>query len=225
MLARCLVIVGLLTAALPRFAGAEEAVKIGSDYALLNKAGSARVGLILIPGGSGNLNVQPDGTFKSGEQNQLVRTRKDYLASGITTLTIDNGVDVAEAVNYLRKLTPVVVVAGTSRGTLRVPKALPAKPDAIVLTSGLLNDVRGMVGSPSNLPSTLIVHHRQDGCRVTLPSGVEPFKTWGGAKVKVVWLDGGTFGADLCGNQSHHGFLGQDAQVVSTVAQFVKSVR
>lgn len=225
MFGRCFVAAGLLAVALAGFARAGEAVKIGGAYALLNKPASAQAALILIPGGSGVLNVKPDGTFSSSELNQLVRTRKAYVAHGVANLTIDAGVDVAAAVTYMRKIAPKVVVAGTSRGALRVPNSLSAKPNGIVLTGALLNDVRGMIGSPAALPPTLIVHHRKDQCYRTLPDAVEPFKTWGGAKVKVVWMDGGTYGADFCANQSHHGFNGLDAAVVSTVAQFAKSVK
>lgn len=225
MVTRSLLLAGLLALTLASTARAEEAVKIGNAYALLNKPASPRVGLILIPGGDGVMNVQADGSFSSGKNNQLVRTRHAYLPHGIATLTIDVGVDVPAAVNYMRKVTPVVVVAGTSRGSLRVPNSLSAKPNAIVLTAAMLNDVRSSVGSPSALPPTLVVHHRKDGCRVTPPGAVEPFKAWGGGKVQVVWLEGGAYNADQCGSQGHHGFKDIDGAVVSTVAQFAKSVK
>ena len=225
MFARYLLIAGFVAVSMPWAARAEEAVKIGNAYALLNKPASAQVGLILIPGGDGVMNIKADGTFSSGKNNQLVRTRQAYLAHGIATLTIDVDVDVPSAVNYMRKVAPVVVVAGTSRGSLRVPNSLPAKPNAIVLTAAMLNDVRSSVGSSSALPPTLLVHHRKDACRVTLPQAVEPFKTWAGNKVQVVWLQGGISAGNDCGAQAYHGFNGLDGQVVSAIAQFVKSVK
>ncbi|HZS64492.1 MAG TPA: alpha/beta hydrolase [Xanthobacteraceae bacterium] len=209
---------------LPLGAHADQAVKIGDAYALLNKPASARAGLILIPGGNGVMNVRPDGTFGSLGGNQLVRTRKDYLSYGLATLTIDVGVDVAAAVRYMRSVTPVVVVVGTSRGTLRAPKSLPAHPNGLVLTSGFWGNMPSLLGSPAALPPTLVIEHRHDGCRPTSPAGVPGFQAWAGSKVKVVWLDGGIDKGDPCEARAYHGFNGIDGQVVSAVAQFAKSV-
>ncbi len=219
--ARYALLAGLLLASSPAFA--DQGVSVGGAMALLNKPAAPRASAILIPGGNGILGVRPDGSFSGLRGNQLVRTRKAYLAHGVATLTIDSGVNVAEAVNYMRKIASPVVVVGTSRGTLRVPNALSAKPNGIVLTAGMLSDVRSRIGSPGALPRTLIVHHRKDGCRVTPTSGVESFKAWGGGKVAVVWLDGGTSTGDPCQARSYHGFNGIDGQVVSTVARFALS--
>ena len=81
---------------------------------------------------------------------------------------------------------------------LRVPAALSANPTGIVLTAGFLDDVRSAIGSAASLPRTLIVHHRQDGCRLTPPAAVERFKAWGGGKVQVAWLDGGVSIGNPC---------------------------
>lgn len=125
-------------------------------------------------------------------------------------------------VAYMRKVARPVVVAGTSRGTLRVPSALAGKPDGIVLTAGFLDQVKSAIGSPGSLARTLIVHHRQDGCRSTPPSAVEPFRAWGGSRVRVAWMEGGLSSGDPCKARADHGFNGL---VVSTVAQFAVSAR
>jgi len=210
---------------MPWAARAEEAVKIGNAYALLNKPASPQAAVILIPGGNGQMNIRPDGGFSGLAGNQLVRTRKDYLAHGVATLTIDLGVEVAAAVKYMRGIAPKVVVAGTSRGTLRAPNGISAQPNSLVLTAAFLPNIRSKVGSAASLPPTLVIQHRKDGCRHTLPGNVEPFQAWGGAKVKVVWLDGGVNVGDPCEAKAYHGFNGLDGQVVSAVAQFAKSVR
>jgi hypothetical protein len=209
-------VLGAITAT----AAAEEAVPVGGALALLNKPETVRAALVLIPGSDGNLKVQPDGTFTRLKRNMLVRTRKAYLRYGIATLLIDRGVDPAAAVRFLRNISPNVVVVGTSRGTLRVPLALSAKPNGIVLTAGFLDDVRSAIGSSAALPRTLIVHHRHDHCRVTPPGAVEPFKAWGGAKVRVVWMDGGVNAGNSCRANAYHGFNGLDGKVVSVVARF-----
>lgn len=225
MIARSFAIVALATSLLPMAARADQAVNVGGALALLNKPASPRAALILIPGGDGALNVRPDGSFSNLSGNQLVRTRKAYLGYGIATLTIDRGVDVAAAVTYMRGIARTVVVAGTSRGTLRVPAALSARPNGIVLTAGFLDNVRSSIGAPGALPPTLVVHHRQDGCRFTPPGAVEPFKAWGGALVRVAWIDGGTNTGNPCEARAYHGFNGVDGRVVTTVAQFVSSTR
>lgn len=66
-----------------------------------------------------------------------------------------------------------------------------------------------------------MVHHRNDQCRVTPPSAVEPFKQWGGGRVTVVWMSGGPGGTPYCQARSYHGFQGLDGQVVATVARYV----
>lgn len=225
MVAHWSLIAGLLTIVTAGGAVAEEAVKIGNAYALLNKPASPQAAVILIPGGHGRLDIRPDGSFGGLRGNQLVRTRQAYMAQGVASLTIDLGVDVGAAVDYMRKIAPKVVIAGTSRGTLRVPNGLSARPSGIVLTAGFLDSVRSTVGSPAALPATLIVHHRNDGCRHTPPAGVEPFRTWGGSKVKIEWLDGGINEGDPCEAKAYHGFNGLDGQVVAAVSGFAKSVK
>jgi hypothetical protein len=214
------VLASIIFATTPAFA--DQAVQVGGSWALLNKPASARASIILIPGGDGVLGVRPDGSFSSLKGNQLVRTRKAFLGHGIATLTIDRGVSVAAAVTYMRKVASPVYVEATSRGTLRVPESFSAKPNGIVQTAGFLNDVRSQVGSAGALPRTLVVHHRKDGCKYTPPSAVEPFKAWGGAKVTVAWMDGGTDSGNPCQARGYHGFAGQDGRVVSTIAGFAR---
>lgn len=219
------IVTAVFVAAQPALAAAEEAVKVGNAYALLNKPAAPQAAVILIPGGDGRMDVRPDGSFGALRGNQLVRTRQAYMGHGVATLTIDAGVDVGTAVEYMRKVAPKVVIAGTSRGTLRAPNGLSARPNGLVLTAGFLADVRARIGSASVLPPTLVVHHRQDGCRKTLPGQVEPFQAWGGGKVKVVWMDGGVNVGDPCEAKAYHGFNGLDGQVVAAVASFAKSVK
>jgi len=201
---------------------ADQAVQVGGGWALLNKPAAPKASAILLPGGDGVLGVRPDGTFASLKGNQLVRTRRAYLGHDVATLTVDAGVNVAAAVEYMRKVAGPVAVVATSRGSLKVAGALAGKPDAVVLTAAFLNDVKGSVGSAARLPRTLVVHHRQDGCKHTPPSAVEPFKAWGGAKVTVAWKTGGVNEGDPCQAKGYHGFSGLDGDVVSTVASFAK---
>ncbi len=125
--------------------------------------------VILMPGGDGRISAGADGSIRRLKNNQLVRTRFSYAAHGLAVLVVDADVDLAAAVNTMRKIKSPVTVIGTSRGTLRAAEGIAAgaRPNALVLTSGFLtNDsgssqnVANILGSPGKLPRTLVIHHR-----------------------------------------------------------------
>jgi hypothetical protein len=216
---------GMIAAA----ASADETVSIGSSRAVLLGPKSPRASIILIPGGNGVINPGPDGTIHGLNGNQLVRTRHAYAARGNAVLVIDAGANLAEAVDYMARIKRPVTVVATSRGTIRAAEGIAqgARPDALVLTSGFLTSESGsptnvvaILGSPSKLPRTLVIHHRDDSCKFTLPAGVAPFVQWAGGRARVAWLSGGSSVGNPCEAQAHHGFNGQDGSVVSLAAGF-----
>ena len=219
----------LLAGCLGGLARAAETVDIGGSRAVLLKPATPHASVILMPGGNGEISPGPGGAIGSLKNNQLVRTRGAYKAHGLAVLVVDANVNLAAAVDYMRKIKSPVTVIGTSRGTLRAAKGIArgARPDALVLSSGFLSNdsgssenVENILGSPAKLPRTLIIHHRHDGCKFTQPAGVEPFIKWAGGKARVVWLDGGQAQGNPCQAKSHHGFLGIDGKVVSVAAGF-----
>jgi hypothetical protein len=220
----------VLTAAIgPMPARADQTVSIGGSQAVLLKPASPRASVILMPGGDGSIAAGPGGSIGRLKGNQLVRTRKAYEAHGLAVLVVDAGVNLKAAVDYMRAIKAPVTVIGTSRGTLRAAEGIAAgaRPDALVLTSGFLSagsgsgqNVESILGSPARLPRTLVIHHRQDGCRVTLPAGVEPFIKWAAGRARVAWVDGGTEAGDPCQARGHHGFAGLDGKVVGLAAGF-----
>lgn len=199
--------------------------QFGNSATLDRPAGRPRGSIILMPGGDGRLAIQGDGSVMALRGNQLVRTRQAYAARGFATLTLDAGASPAQAVDYMRTIARPVVVVATSRGATRAPAALAGRPDGLVLTSAMLDTFQAYAGSPAALPRTLVIHHRQDGCRVTPPSLVEPFAAWAGGRVRVVWLTGGVDRGDPCQAGGHHGFAGLDGQVVSQIVAFASSLR
>lgn len=214
-------------AALP--ARADDTVSIGGSRAVLLKPPAPHASVILMPGGDGRIDAGSGGTIGHLKNNQLVRTRGAYRARGLAVLVVDADVNLKAAVDYMRALKAPVTVIGTSRGTLRAAEGIAAgaRPDALVLTSGFLSgesgsgqNVESILGSPSHLPRTLVIAHRQDGCRFTQPAGVEPFVKWAGGRARVVWLDGGLAVGNPCGAKGHHGFNGLDGRVVSIAAGF-----
>lgn len=204
-------------------------VDVGGVKAALLTPANPRGGLVLLAGGDGDIGVGADGGIaKPG--NFLVRTREAYANHGFAVLVPDAGVDVAAAVKLMARYGAVTLV-GTSRGTQRAAEGLAAgaKPAKLVLTSGLLTQQSGasrsvaaILGVPTALPPTLVIHHRQDTCRVTLPAGVEPFIAWAGGRAKATWVDGGASVGDPCQARAHHGFNGVESRVVDAIAAFAR---
>lgn len=197
----------------------------GGGRALLNKpTGKPRAGLVLLTGGDGYIGIGSDGSVERST-NWIVRTRDAYLRSGIASITLDANADPAKAVEYMRGIAPRVIVVAMSRGALKVAGTLPARPDGIVFASSMLDEARGMIGDPSRLPPTLIIHHRQDTCRVTLPESAAAFQQWTGGKARLLWIDGGSSTGNPCQARAHHGFIGREGQVVSAISGFAGSLR
>lgn len=224
-----LVAIAVTTAAVAPSARADETVSIGGSRAVLLKPPAAHASVILMPGGDGNIAAGPGGSVGRLKGNQLVRTRNAYKAHRLAVLVVDADVNLKAAVDYMRAIKAPVTVIATSRGTLRAAQgvAAGARPDALVLTSGFLSrdsgsgeNVESILGSPSHLPRTLVIHHRQDGCRFTQPAGVAPFIKWAAGRARVVWLDGGVSVGNPCQARAYHGFNGLDGRVVALAAGF-----
>jgi hypothetical protein len=186
--------------------------------------------LVLLSGGDGEIGVGAKGRIAQ-TGNQLVRTREAYVAKGFAVPVPDADLDVVAAVACMANIKKPVTLVGTSRGTQRAADGLAAgaKPDALVLTSGFLSPQSGegvdrhpirLVGAPSRLPRTLVVHHRRDACQYTLPAGVQPFVDWSQGRAKVIWIEGGKSEGDPSLARAYHGFNDIDAKVVDAVTAF-----
>ena len=225
VLSAAAIFLGLFSA--PAFA--DETVSIGGSRAVLIKPGAPRASVILMPGGDGSIAPGEHGEINALKGNQLVRTRQAYAARGLAVLVVDAGTPLGAAVEFMAKIKRPVTVIATSRGTIRAAQGIAggARPDALVLTSGLLSaesgsgqNVMSILGSPASLPRTLVIHHRQDGCKLTLPAGVEPFVKWSAGRARAAWLSGGADEGNPCEARAHHGFNGIDGQVVGLAAGF-----
>jgi hypothetical protein len=208
---------------------ADETVSIGGSRAVLIKPNAPRASVILLPGGNGGIAAGDHGEINALKFNQLVRTRQAYAARGLAVLVVDANTPLDGAVQYMAAIKRPVTVIGTSRGTIRAAQGIAAgaRPDALVLTSGLLSaesgsgqNVMSILGSPASLPRTLVIHHRQDSCRLTLPAGVEPFVKWSAGQARAVWVSGGVNQGDPCEARAYHGFNGLDNQIVGMAAGF-----
>jgi hypothetical protein len=208
---------------------ADETVTIGGSRAVLIRPKVPRASVILLPGGNGAIRAGDHGDIHGLLGNQLVRTRNAYAARGLAVLVADYDTDLKAAVETMAAIKRPVTVIATSRGTQRAAEGIArgARPDALVLTSGFLSpesgsssNVMSILGSPGALPRTLVIHHRNDACKFTLPAGVDPFIRWAGGRARVSWLTGGAEQGDACEAGGHHGFNGLDGAVVSLAAGF-----
>lgn len=256
ILALCVVWATVLTAVSP--ACADDVIDFESRGKVVRgllalPADTPRAVIVLLAGGHGQLGIGSDGTISALKGNQLVRTRGDYRKFGLATIALDlasdldgepddrltyatrYAADIAVVVSKVRSIAEPVVIAGTSRGSLRAAIALlrstgAERPDALVLTSaylmpnGDLPSVQAIVGSPASLPPTLVVHHRDDACSHTPPEAVATFRAWGGSRVRVIWLEGGHDDGDPCQAKSAHGFSGIDPVVVEVISHWVRTL-
>jgi pimeloyl-ACP methyl ester carboxylesterase len=143
--------------------------------------------------------------------------------------------DMKAVIAWLREKGGVPVwLVGTSRGTqsaASVATALTVRdggPDGLVLVSTILADraepaVPAMPLQNLAIP-VLVVHHQQDGCRLC------PYDQIGGLmqklasapKTELITVTGGDNVGDPCEPMAHHGFNGQDAEVVGKIAAWIK---
>ena len=226
---RCLGVAAILGALACAPAVADETVSVGGSRAVLIKPKAPRASVILMPGGDGAIQAGDQGDIHGLMGNQLVRTRQAYAARGLAVLVADVNTDLKSAVDYMAGIKRPVTVIATSRGTIRAAEGIArgARPDALVLTSGLLSsesgsgsNVMSILGSPASLPRTLVIHHRQDSCKLTLPAGVEPFIKWSAGRARASWVSGGAEEGDPCQARGHHGFNGLDGQIVGLASSF-----
>ena len=72
----------------------------------------------------------------------------------------------------------------------------------------------------------LVVHHNDDGCKVTTVTGAKDIKAalTGSKAAELMIFKGGSSGnGKECGAKSHHGFLGLEKKVVNAVSDWIKS--
>jgi hypothetical protein len=228
--------------------------------ALLDKPERPIGSVILLAGGNGNLGLGTNGQIGWLKGNQLVRSRDKYAEAGFATLVPDlapdlkqgadvrpryrwsepHARDIGAMVTYLRAIAEPVVLVGTSRAALSVVNAAvrltgKARPDALVITSGMLMQVDGfqpsverMIGRLDRVTQPmLLVAHKDDDCTFTPASSVGAFKMLPTrTRVDSIVLRGGPEGwGDPCGAYAHHGFFGQDDEVVAAITRWIGLLR
>lgn len=147
--------------------------------------------------------------------------------------TTSHAIDVKAVIAWARtKANAPIWLVGTSRGTqsaayLATELQGADGPDGIVLTSSILSDPRGrplpaMPLERIQVP-VLVVHHEQDGCSYCQFSDVPRLmERLSNAKRKqLIPFRGGETRGNPCEAHSHHGYLGQEADVVSKTVEWI----
>jgi dienelactone hydrolase len=157
---------------------------------------SPKAAVILFAGGHGGLQIFPNGSFKWGEGNFLVRTRQLFANNGLSVAVVDapsdrqaapflggfrqtpeHVFDIKAVIAWLKQQANVPVwLVGTSMGTLSAAfiatQVGPGDggPDGVVLTSSIMSLDAGRPVPTMPLQNVaipiLVVHHEQDGCKL-----------------------------------------------------------
>jgi pimeloyl-ACP methyl ester carboxylesterase len=212
----------------------------------------AKAVLVLFTGGNGALRISPSGDLGMGKGNFLIRTRQQWVDKGFVVAMVDapsdrqsepymsgfrqtpeHATDIKAVIAWLRQNTKLPVwLVGTSRGTQSaafVTTALDKAdgPDGLVLTSSVLTDrksrsIPDMALEKITIP-TLLVHHKQDSCRVCDPGELPDVmsKLSHASRKELIMVEGGITEGDPCEAFAHHGYNGIEPEVVSKIAAWV----
>lgn len=212
-----------------------------------------KAAVILFAGGDGGLTLEPDGRIPKLAGNFLVRSRQRFAEQGLTTVVIDapsdkqsypylsgnrqtpeHVADVKAVIAWLREQAKIPVwLVGTSRGTQSagfIATQLPPAdggPDGIVLTASVVRDSRSRAVPEMALDRVripvLVVHHRQDSCRVCLFSDVPLLmdRLTATPRKELMAFDGGISVGDPCEARAYHGFNGIEREVIERIAGWI----
>jgi pimeloyl-ACP methyl ester carboxylesterase len=221
-------------------------------FILARPSGAPAASVILFAGGNGLLAL---GSGKLGlGGNFLVRNRARFAGEGLLVAVVDtpsdhpsgldgfrtsaaHAEDIRAVIAALKREAPVPVwLVGTSMGTVSgangAARLTEGGPDGLVLTSTVtrvgrerietVGDVRlGEIRVP-----TLVVHHKNDGCRATpyadTPALIRDFKQV--SRKELLAFDGGDPPiSGPCDARAAHGYFGLDAQVVAAIVAWIKA--
>lgn len=222
---------------------------------LLRPAGTPAAGVIIFAGGGGDLALSAGGIGRL-QGNFLVRTRTRWVREGFLVAILDrpsdrkhglwnfrttpeHATDVKRAIAAVREIARAPVwLVGTSMGTLSAANAAArlaeGGPDGIVLTSSVTETskmshetVRHAGLGDIRVP-TLVVHHKDDGCRASPYPGAEDIvKALERAPItELMAFEGGSPAISApCEAKAAHGYLGIEAPVVSAIGAWIRAHR
>jgi hypothetical protein len=216
--------------------------------------------VVLLAGGNGELDLAPDGRIGNFYGNPPVRTRTLYLeagyAIGVPDVASDlkggdgpasymrqvssaHVADLGNVIRHMREIAGPVAVIGFSRGAIPAAASAavggPARPDAVVLVSGMWlttrvtpTSIEYVVGRDGAFPQpALLVAHAEDGCPFSNPAELARVRARldGAARVDTLVLQGGgPPRGDRCGPFAFHGHGGMDREAVASVVAWLRAL-
>jgi len=227
---------------------------VTQNILILKPAGPPKASVVLFAGGDGEIGISKDGSIEN-DGNFLVHNRNLFVKHGFLVavfdmpnenrvrdryrISNDQATDGAKLIARLRTMASVPVwLVGTSRGSIsaaQIAAELNGKvgPDGVVFTAsatGMSRRARTQVDDVDlekiKVPS-LIVHHKDDECYVSLWSQQDDFldDLKNAAKKQLIGISGGSSGSpgDECSPSSHHGFLEVEEKAVQAIAEWIKT--
>lgn len=216
---------------------------------LYARAENAVASAVLFQGGGGNIGLFPNGSMRV--EGFLSGGAKRFTDNGISVVipdvpsdrrhldnfrdTPEHAQDNAVLIDFLRQQAKLPVwTIGTSNGSLSAAAAAvhlkERGPDGVVLTASTTKPAP--VGSGSHPVTavalnavkvpTLLVHHREDGCR-TCPYEAMPTlmaALSAAPKVELISITGGNAQGNPC-YSGHHQFLGIEVEVTRKIAGWI----
>ena len=195
---------------------------------ILNTAGNnPQYIIILFPGGTGDMDPRMvDGklTYKFGS-NFLIRSRQYIVDDAFATVATNSSQSeerIQAILDDLKRRYPnaQVYLMGTSRGTydtMRLSKYLQDKIAGVIHTASL-DDV-ATFDARQYKNRQLLVHHRQDACRVTKFGSAEYSHEKYGSEL--IAIEGGTSQGDDCQPFAYHGFHGIEVETVGKIKAWI----
>ena len=236
----------------------QQKLRPGSSHSLLllQPTTKPKHAVILFAGGHGMVEFEKDGRISRMRGNFLVRSRKLFVNNGLLVgiysmpaesddwdfrLSNTHAEDVGKLIRDIKlKYQVDVWLIGHSRGSISVANAGlklkgSPKPTGLIFAASVVDT--GNRGQPKvtdlevediNIPS-LVIHHRDDNCYVTLHSDAKYFfkKLKNSPRKEFVTMEGGEAGWEehACKSKSHHGFLDIEKETVKRISDWIKSAR
>jgi hypothetical protein len=211
---------------------APQLINVGQNQMLIQRpAGAAKGIVILIPGGTTNLFISPNGFIRDRE-TFAVRSRDAFAAAGYATILITNTDIIPQAVSQSESIAgPVFLVGVANAGGPMLNYVFNKKPDPRVAGLVFVPPVSqfGANFSVQNYPiaklkmPVLLVQNRQDACPLSLPNNAISLATdFGNATLQ--WQNSFEVAGSACDGLSPHGFLSIEDPTVRGIAKWMASV-
>ena len=234
-----LAVVGLITCGVPRVHAADEFVTTARypagepiPYILTTGDGGRPIhAVVLMPGGSGNLNPRlENGQLVFGFRgNFLIRSRALFADDRFVAVSSDANANPERMMAIVGDLERrfgrlAVYVVGTSRSsetTMRLAQPLDGRVAGFVHTSSM-NAIASF--DTRNFRSRhLIVTHKDDVCRVTRSgSSISSARSYG---TELIVMEGGKSVGEECEAFSHHGYNGIERETVARIKAWMLAGR